>query len=147
AVWTTCMLFFQILLFAGYAYAHLSEHAFSRRTQLVVHLALITAALALLPIAPNSAWKPADSHNPTWRILALLAVSVGLPYFVLSSTGPLVQAWFSRTYPGRSPYRLYSLSNAGSLVALLSYPFVFEPRLNVEAQAGLWSNGFWVFAL
>ena len=147
AVWTTCMLFFQVLLFGGYAYAHLSEHVFGRRTRILVHLALIVTGLALLPVAPDVSWKPTAGQDPTWRILCLLTVSVGIPYFVLSSTGPLVQGWFSRAYPGRSPYRLYSLSNAGSLAALLSYPFVFEPMLDAHAQSQCWSWGFALFAL
>lgn len=147
AVWTTCLLFFQTLLFGGYLYAHLSERMLGRRTRAVVHLALLAAALAALPIAPSAAWKPAAATDPTWRILALLTATVGLPYFVLSATGPLVQAWLSRVAPGRSPYRLYALSNLGSLAALLSYPFVFEPRLAVEGQAWLWSVGFGLFSL
>jgi hypothetical protein len=147
AVWTTCMLFFQAVLFAGYSYAHLSERALGRTARLVVHLGVLLAACLLLPITPDAAWKPEDSGEPTWRILGLLGVTVGLPYFVLSTTGPLVQAWFSRTFPGQSPYRLYSLSNAGSLTALLSYPFVFEPRWNVPAQGLMWSAGFVLFAV
>ncbi len=126
AVWTTAMLFFQVMLFAGYAYAHLLTHLLPPRGQFFLHTALLILAVCLLPIAPSAEWKPIDSAEPTWRILALLAVSVGLPYLVLASTGPLVQAWFSRVYPKLSPYRLYALSNVGSLVALLSYPFYFE---------------------
>ncbi len=147
AVWTTCLLFFQTILFAGYAYAHLSEHFFPARARTIVHLTLIVAALLTLPIAPSDWWKPQDSNWPTARILALLAVCVGLPYFVLSSTGPLVQAWFSQTLPGRSPYRLYSLSNFGSLLALLSYPFVFEPALDGHAQSLWWTAGFVLFCI
>ena len=146
AVWTTCMLFFQVLLFCGYLYAHLSEHVFPRTFGTFLHLALLAGALAMLPITPDPYWKPAAGQDPTWRILCLLTVTVGLPYFVLSTTGPLVQAWFSRVYPGRSPYRLYSLSNAGSLAALLSYPFIIEPNLNVGLQARIWSGGFLLFA-
>ncbi len=145
AVWTTCLLFFQTTLFAGYAYAHLSEHYFRPRVRMVVHLILIGAALLTLPITPSDWWKPGDGANPTGRILALLAVCIGLPYFVLSSTGPLVQAWFSQTLPGKSPYRLYSLSNLGSLLALLSYPFVVEPMLDGQAQSWWWTAGFVVF--
>src|SRR5580658_1530877 len=96
AVWTTCLLFFQTALLAGYAYAHLSEHYFRPRMRTAVHLMLIGAALLTLPIAPSDWWKPADSTYPTGRILLLLAFCVGLPYFLLSSTGPLVQAWFSQ---------------------------------------------------
>jgi MFS family permease len=147
AVWTTCLLFFQTVLFAGYAYAHVSEHYLRPRVRTIVHLALIGAALLTLPITPSDGWKPADSGDPTARILALLAICVGLPYFVLASTGPLVQAWFSRTFPGRSPYRLYSLSNFGSLLALLSYPFVVEPALDGHTQSLWWTAGFVLFCL
>ena len=146
AVWTTCMLFFQIVLFGGYAYAHISEHVLGPRLRTVVHFLLLVLAVAMLPIIPSPAWKPLDSSNPTWRILGLLLVSVGLPYFVLSSTGPLLQAWFSRAYPDRVPYRLYALSNFGSLAALLSYPFLFEPRWSVQVQGILWSGLFVLFA-
>ena len=99
AVWTTAMLFFQVMLFAGYAYAHLLTRLFAPRWQAIVHSGLLIAAACLLPIAPDAAWKPTDAGEPTWRILALLAVCVGLPYLVLASTGPLVQAWYSRVYP------------------------------------------------
>ncbi|HWA99284.1 MAG TPA: hypothetical protein VG713_12360, partial [Pirellulales bacterium] len=146
-VWTTCMLFFQVLLFAGYAYAHLSERFLTATAQARVHLALLVAALALLPITPDASWKPAGDADPTGRILALLAASVGFPYFVLSSTGPLLQAWFVRRFPNRSPYRLYSLSNVGSLTALVSYPFVVEPALSAPEQASAWSGAFVAFAL
>jgi spermidine synthase len=147
AVWTTCMLFFQVVLFGGYAYAHLVTRLLSPRWQGVVHLVLLALALAALPIAPNPSWKPDDASSPTLRILLLLAANVGMPYFVLSSTGPLVQAWFARACPGRSPYRLYALSNLGSLLALLSYPFVFEPVLDVLFHTKLWSMGFALFVI
>ena len=134
AVWTTAMLFFQTLLFFGYAYAHFSQ-SLRRPVQVGLHLLLLVAAVAMLPILPGEHWKPADGSDPAGRILFLLAATVGLPYFVLSTTGPLVQAWFSRTNPGRSPYRLYSLSNIGSLLALLSYPFLVEPAATLGTQA------------
>ncbi len=146
AVWTTCLLFFQTLLFAGYLYAHLSQRWLSTRGQIVVHLAFAVVALAMLPILPNPNLKPSDNAYPTWRILVLLFSSVGLPYFALSATSPLVQAWFSRSWPGRSPYRLYSLSNIGSLAALLSYPFVFEPAFDLWKQSALWSAAFVAYA-
>src|SRR5215471_5495546 len=113
AVWTTCMLFFQLVLFGGYTYAHLLTRYFSPRMQAIVHLSLLAVAIAVTfpSIAPAAAWKPIDSSHPTGRILALLAVTVGLPYFVLSTTGPLVQAWFAKAWPQSSPYRLYALSN------------------------------------
>ncbi len=147
AVWTTCMLFFQVLLFLGYTYAHLLTRWARPMQQGVIHLCLIVAALMLLPITPGPEWKPADSSFPTLRILLLLAANVGAPYFLLSSTGPLVQAWFSRVYEGRSPYRLYALSNVGSLLALLSYPFLVEPALTTHTQGSFWSVGFCLFAL
>jgi spermidine synthase len=140
-VWTTCLLFFQVLLLGGYAYAHFSSRWLRTRTQVLVHLALLAGALAFLPIIPADSWKPYDSNSPTLRILALLAACVGLPYFVLSATGPLIQHWFSRTHPGVSPYRLYALSNVGSLLALLSYPFFFETHFTRRAQAALWAWG------
>ena len=146
-VWTTCLLFFQMLLLGGYAYAHLLSQRLKPRTQAIVHLILLTAALALLPITPNDSWKPEGDGNPTLQIRALLTVCLGLPYFVLSSTGPLMQQWFSRTHPGVSPYRLYALSNAGSLLALLSYPFFFETRFTRIAQAKLWAGGLMVFVV
>ncbi|HTU25203.1 MAG TPA: hypothetical protein VMF30_07390, partial [Pirellulales bacterium] len=147
AVWTTCMVFFQTLLFGGYAYAHLSQQFLRPRRQAMLHLALLTAAMLLLPIAPDGAWKNGADAAPTWRILCLLTATVGLPYFVLSSTGPLVQAWFCRSLAGRSPYRLYALSNFGSLLALVAYPFYVEPRFAVADQAALWALGFVTFAL
>lgn len=146
-VWTACMLFFQVLLFAGYAYAHFSIHYLAPRAQFAVHAVLMCAALSLLPIAPSANWKPHGTDDPTWRILGLLAASVGLPYFILSSTGPLLQAWFSRTRRGASPYRLYALSNVGSVAGLVTYPFVVEPLWTADVQAAIWSWSFVAFAL
>jgi len=147
AVWTTCLLFFQLLLLGGYAYAHWLTRWLKPRSQAFLHGVLLLAALAALPIIPADRWKPRSGSDPTWRILLLLAASVGLPYFVLSTTGPLMQSWLGRTHPGRSPYRLYALSNAASLLALLSYPFLIEPNLTRRAQAGVWSAGLACFAL
>jgi hypothetical protein len=148
AVWTTCLLFFQTLLFAGYAYAHLLHSRFEPRRQAVVHGALLAAAVAMLVLLlPGESWQPQSYDHPVWQILFILAISVGLPYFVLSSTGPLIQAWFARSFPGRIPYRLYALSNLGSLLALVSYPFYFEWAFAVPSQAILWSAGFVVYAL
>ena len=147
AVWSTCMLFFQVVLFAGYVYAHVLTAHCRPRTQAIVHTSLLLAAACLLPISPSDVWKPTAAEAPVLRIVLLLGASVGLPYFLLSSTGPLLQSWFSSTQPGSSPYRLYALSNVASLLALISYPFVFEPALSSPAQAGLWSVGFVVFAV
>ncbi len=140
------MLFFQVVLFAGYCYAHLLQRWLAPRRQAIVHLAVVAAGLALLPILPGPYWKPHDSSNPTWQILLLLTGTVGLPYFALSATSPLVQSWFSGVWPHRSPYRLYALSNAGSLVALLSYPFLFEPAFDLRLQSLLWSGAFLLYA-
>src|SRR3954451_23405570 len=102
-VWTTCMLFFQVLLLGGYAYAHLLSKL-SHRKQAILHLVLMIGALATLPIEPSDSWKPHGTENPTTYILLLLTVALGLPYFVLSSSGPLIQYWFLRSNPSRSPY-------------------------------------------
>ena len=146
AVWTTCMLFFQSVLFLGYAYAHMA-HKLAPKWQAVAHVVLLVVALGLARIEPSSAWKPHDAGAPTWRILLLLSACVGLPYFVLATTGPLLQAWFSRAFAGHSPYRLYALSNLGSLIALLSYPFWFEPQFGLRQQTWLWFGGFAIFVL
>ena len=142
AVWTTAMLFFQVALFLGYTYSHLTRGGWACAGRRCFTLGLLVAALLTLPIIPKETWKPADEAEPTWRILGLLAATVGLPYFLLSSTGPLLQAWFARAYRGRSPYRLYALSNVGSLLALVSYPCLVEPWWELPRQAWAWSGGF-----
>ena len=146
-VWSACMLFFQSLLFLGYAYAHFSIRYWSAGRQVAVHAVLLIVAAATLPIAPDVAWKPNGSEPPIGRILGMLTMSVGLPYFVLASNSPLLQAWLRKANPEATPYRLYALSNVGSLVGLLSYPFVFEPLMTNETQAKFWSAGFGLFAV
>jgi hypothetical protein len=147
AIWTACLLFFETVLLAGYAYAHALVAWVPRRIQAFTHIGLLAVSLAFLPVGPRGDhWNAAGAGDPTGRILTLLLVSVGLPYFLLSSTAPLVQRWFNYSYPGRSVYRLYALSNAGSLIALISYPFVFEPALRLGLQVKLWSAGYGVFA-
>lgn len=146
AVWTTCVLFFQLVLLGGYAYAHVVTHQIQTRWQAILHLGIVLLALLTLPIVPREWWKPADGSFPALRILVLLLAVVGAPYFVLSTTGPLVQAWFAKIFPGRSPYRLYSLSNIGSLTALLTYPFFVETTLRVNMQGYVWSVVFIGFA-
>jgi hypothetical protein len=145
AVWTICMLFFQLVLLAGYAYAAWSVRRLTPRMQSIVHVSLLAASALLLPIAPNAAWKPAAAGDPTFRILGLLLVSIGLPYFLLSTTGPLLQAWYARQ--GAIPYRLFALSNLGSLLALLTYPALVEPYFASHVQAGGWSAIYGVFAV
>jgi hypothetical protein len=145
-VWTTCMVFFQIVLFAGYAYAHLLTRL-PEKTQFTVHAVLIVGALCSLPIEPSDRWKPGGEADPITAILLLLGAKVGLPYFVLASTSPLIQVWYSRIRPGESPWRLYALSNVGSLAALLTYPFIVEPRLDVSQQTWIWSGAFVAVAL
>jgi hypothetical protein len=147
SVWTTAVLFFQLVLFLGYAYAHVTSRLLGLRGQALVHIGILVIALLTLPVIPSEAWKPDMADEPTWRILGLLTATVGLPYFVLSATGPLLQAWFAAAYLGRTPYRLYALSNVGSLLALLTYPCVFEPLFELPRQAWLWSAGFVVYAL
>ena len=147
AVWTTCMLFFQLLLVGGYLYAHWTTRSLSARTQAIVHGVLLAVAAVALPIIPDATWKPLGDADPGLYILGLLAVTVGLPYFVLSTTGPLVQVWFSRANHGAMPYRLYALSNVGSMLALLTYPIAVEPWLPTRAQAFGWSGAFVVFAI
>jgi SAM-dependent methyltransferase len=137
--------FFQSLLTAGYAYADLTIRRLTSRRQVLLHWVLLAASVATLPIIPSATWKPGGTENPVWLILGLLAVTIGLPYFLLSTTSPLVQAWFARSFPGRSPYRLFALSNLASMLALLGYPFLLEPWISTRTQAWSWSIGYVVF--
>jgi hypothetical protein len=147
AVWTTCLLFFQLVLLLGYLYSHALVRYLKPRAQMMVHGALLLASAMALPIYPSVAWKPAASNDPILRILALLAATVGLPYFMLSTTGPLLQAWYARRCHGAMPYRLYALSNAGSMFALLSYPVLFEPVFTTRQQTVTWSIAYGAFLL
>jgi hypothetical protein len=147
AVWTTCLLFFQTLLFFGYAYAHLIHARLGIRQQVTLHIGLIVAALLFGRVLAGPDWEPRGGEEPVSSILMILAISVGLPYFVLSATGPLLQAWFAHSFPGRSPYRLYALSNVGSLLALLSYPLYFERHFSVPRQAQYWLIGFLLYGV
>src|SRR5258708_25307892 len=156
AVWITCMLFFQLLLVVGYAYSHLLATRLNPRMQAIVYIAIVSACVLLManlaliwqsPITPGPNWKPLNPDFPITRIFVLLLVSIGLPFFILSTTGPLLQAWFARSHPGTSPYRLYALSNVGSLLALVTYPFLVAPALTLRAQALLWSLLFVPFAV
>lgn len=145
SVWTSCMLFFQALLLGGYAYAHGIASRLSPRNQGRLHIAVLGLSLLALPIDPDAeVWSGTVFEDPTETILLLLLVTAGLPYLMLSATSPLVQRWFDLALPGRSAYRLYALSNAGSLLALLSYPLIVEPTLGVRTQGVIWS---WTYAL
>ena len=152
AVWTACLLFFQIALLGGYLYAH-KVAAMPTRTQVKVHLGLLLGSVLIVAatrITPWAALKPSGGGDPSGRILAVLLATVGVPFFTLSTTGPLIQAWAARDNAARrvasAPYRLYSLSNIGSMIALLSYPVLVEPLLTAPQQAGVWSGAYLVFA-
>ena len=147
AVWTTCMLFFQSLLLAGYAYAHVANAMLNPRRQAIVHTVLLGLALATLPIAPSDSWKPLGTEEPISYILLVLTVTVGLPYLLLASTSPLLQAWFARARPGVDPYRLFAVSNLASLLALIGYPLVVEPFFGNRQQVVWWSVLFGIFAV
>lgn len=144
SVWNTCVFFFQLLLLLGYLYAHALVRFVSPGRQAVVHVALLALSLASLPVLASDTWKSGDT-DPGVRILLLLTATVGLPYFLLSSTSPLLQAWYARTMA--APYRLFAISNAASLAGLLAYPFLLEPLLTTSGQAWTWSAGFALFAL
>lgn len=148
AVWTAAMLFFQCALFGGYLYAHGLASLRSPRQQALIHLLLLAgAALLAASVLPDPALRPHGAHSPVAQILWVLTLSVGLPYFCLASTGPLLQHWYARTAVAGSVYRLFALSNLGSLLALLSFPYVFEPWLELPMIGKGWTWAFWAFAL
>ena len=147
AVWTTCMVFFQVMLLAGYAYAHALTRYASPRNQARVHSALLAASLLFLPILVREAFKPGGEEDAALAILVLLAATIGLPYFLLSSTGPLLQRWIAHRFAHKTVYRLFALSNFGSLLGLLSFPFLIEPYASSATQAYVWSGAYAVFAL
>jgi len=146
-VWACALFFFQAALLAGYGYAWWSARYLAPRAQALLHLALLAASLLLLPVAPRASWKPTGPDEPAAHIVALLAVSVGLPYFLLSANSPLMQVWFSRRAKPALPYRLFALSNLSSLAALLLYPLAIEPLLGVSRQLGWWSWAYGAFAV
>ncbi|MBI4756600.1 MAG: fused MFS/spermidine synthase [Betaproteobacteria bacterium] len=147
AVWAICMVFFQVVLLAGYAYSDWISRRLVARRQVVVHVTLLAASLAFLPIVAEARWKPVGSEDPTLLILGLLLATIGLPYFLLSTTGPLIQSWVARAELGAHVYRYFSLSNLASLVALVSYPFLIEPQAALVGQAHAWSLGYGVFVV
>jgi len=154
ALWTTCMLFFQITLTGGYAYSHAIISRLSNRRQSRIHLFLLGSSIVLilwqviawhLPLLPPAAWKYTVANVETIGVLGLLAVSAGVPFFVLATTSSLLGAWFARSFPNRSPYVLYAVSNAGSLLGLLSYPFLVEPNFGLALQSRMWTGGYVLF--
>jgi hypothetical protein len=146
SVWTTCMLFFQVMLVAGYGYAHFVSRKLSARNFTILHFALLAIALLFLPITPSEFWKPIAGEEPTLRLMLLLLVTVSLPYLLLSASSPVLQLWFHEQYQV-TPYRLFALSNVGSLLGLLSYPFLVEPILSVRQQSNFWSINFVLYTL
>src|SRR5215204_514035 len=144
SVWSVAMVFFQAVLLAGYAYAHVLTRHLSGRVAVVVHVALLVVATLALPLAIASGWGRPPARGETLWLLGLFAVSIGLPFFALSANGPLLQAWFARTgHPSaKDPYFLYAASNVGSFLALISYPFAIEPFTRLGEQTRMWSVGF-----
>ncbi len=147
AVWAICMVFFQAILLAGYTYSDWVSRHLTPRWQVVIHVFLLAVSLLFLPIVAMAHWKPAGAEDPTLLILGLLLSTIGLPYFLLSTTGPLIQSWVARAELGTHVYRYFSLSNMASLLALISYPFLIETRTALLTQAYGWSVVYAVFAL
>lgn len=149
SVWSICIVFFQAELLLGYAYVHWLHEKLPVRRQVLVHGGLLLLSLAALPVAADPAWKGLALAHPAWSVLAVLATAVGAPYLLLSTTGPLMQAWYARSFAAASiaarPYRLYALSNLASMLALLSYPVLVEPLWPVGTQTRLWSAGYAAF--
>lgn len=146
-VWTACMLFFQLVLLGGYAYAHFLVKVLAIKWQVTIHISMLVVTLLWLPVTPPEFLKPDHVGQPVVYVLLVLLVSVGGPFLLLSSTAPLLQSWFSRAFPGRSPYRLYALSNAGSLLGLFTYPFVVERLFRLSSQTWGWSSAYLFFVV
>ncbi len=144
AVWNTCMVFFQAALLVGYLYAHLSTRWLGVRKQAMLHCGVLFLPLLVMPLAVSQEWSPPAGGNPIGWLLLVLTVSIGLPFFVVSSSAPLLQKWFSATghHTARDPYYLYAASNLGSMLALLAYPVIVEPLLRLGEQSRLWSGGY-----
>ena len=156
AVWSSAMLFFEIALTGGYAYANWLVKRKKTRQQTIVHLILLGISVCLVvylwiiwpsPITPAGSWKPDNNTSPILYIFFLLTISVGLPFFVLSTNSPLMQSWFHRKNPGQSPYWLYALSNVGSLLGLILYPILIEPNLTIRWQGWVWAAGYLLFVI
>jgi hypothetical protein len=147
SVWATCLVFFRTALLLGYLYADLTTRRLTPKRLSTTHLGLLLVSLLWLPIAPQIFWRSHAQVDPAWRILGLLTFSIGLPFVLLSATSPLLQSWYARRASGRSPYHLFALSNLASLLALLSFPFLIEPRLSSRQQSILWSSVYALFAI
>ncbi|MDO9169968.1 MAG: fused MFS/spermidine synthase [Methylobacter sp.] len=149
AVWNTCMVFYQSILFLGYLYAHYLSTRHTQHRQILIHTALILISFLALPLAlPENTVPPTDS-NPTFWLLWTLFLAIGLPFFVVSTTAPLIQKWFANVghQTSHDPYYLYAASNTGSLIALLSYPFLLEPNIGLANQKSYWSVGYLLLCL
>lgn len=147
SVWSASMLFFQVGLLGGYAYAFGISKYLKLRKQFIVHTLLLFLSILWLPITPDDSLKPDVSISPALDVLLLLLFTVGVPYAILSATGPLYQHWLAVWKPNKSPYIFYSLSNLGSLLGLLIYPFVVEPNLFLQTQTVVWSVSYGIFIL
>src|SRR5215467_894420 len=149
SVWITCLLFFQLMLLAGYGYAHALERYADIRTQMIAHCCLMLVALIFLPMQFNTRPDAAASNHPILWLLGQLISTVGIPFGVVSTTAPLLQNWLSKTRAtsGKDPYFLYAISNAGSLLALLAYPLLIEPRLGVRVQSRAWLAAYGVLVI
>ncbi len=149
AVWNTCMVFYQSILFLGYLYAHTISTRFSQHRQIQIHAAVILVSFLALPLALPENTVPPTESDPTFWLLWTLFLAIGLPYFVVSTTAPLVQKWFANIghHTSHDPYYLYAASNTGSLIALLSYPFLLEPTIGLANQKNYWSIGYLFLSL
>ena len=149
AVWNSCMVFYQSVLFLGYLYAHLLGTRLNSKVQIIVHLVVIALSFLALPVGLPENLIPPTEMNPSFWIFSTLALAIGLPFFILSTTAPLIQKWFAHVghHDSHDPYFLYAASNTGSLVSLLSYPFFVEPNLGLIAQQSDWSIGYIVLCL
>jgi hypothetical protein len=149
AIWNTAVVFYQFLLLLGYLYAHIVNTRLSAGSQVFLHAVIILLSFLVLPIVLPAEWVPPTASTPLFGVLQVLFVTVGVPFFVVSTTSPLLQSWFSRTHhqTDRDPYFLYVASNTGSLVALLAYPFLVQPHLSLPMQSSVWTLGYGIFAV
>lgn len=149
AVWNTALVFFQAVLLLGYVYAHFVGTRLALKWQVIVHIGVLAVAFIALPVTIGAGWRSPPETTPTFWLIGLLGVSVGLPFFALSATSPLLQRWFGETSheAAKDPYFLYGASNLGSLLALVAYPLVIEPALALADQSGVWTFGYAVLAI